>query len=91
MKIGKLQDIQKSLNIIRSITDKEALDLKVQALELMTQALQLHITGIKNAARVSLSSNSKRKPPTKLPKPSVPKSLNTPSLSNNPNDTVGTF
>ena len=91
MSNGTLQDIQKSLNIIRSIADKEALDLKVQTLELMTQSLQSHITGIKSAARVSVSSNSKRKPPTKLPKPLVPKSFNTPGSSNDPNDTVGSL
>ena len=83
-----LNDIQKSLNAIRSIADKERLDVKLKVLELMTQALQSHITGIKTAA-ANKKKNGKPKP--KLPKPAklpIPKSLNTPSSANNPNSVI---
>ena len=84
-----LKDIQKALNTIRSVADKERLEGKIKALELMTQALQSHITGIKAAAVVGVG--IKKQAQRKLPKPPqlpIPKSLNTPSSANNPNDVI---
>ena len=86
-----LKDIQKALNVIRSIADKEQLEGKVKALELMTQALQSHITGIKAASAVSVGMNKTKALKLRKPTPpSMPKSFNLPGSAVNPNAVIPT-
>ena len=85
-----VKEIQQSLNIIRSTTDKEKYSTKVKVLELMTQAVLSHIQALQPTTLVKNINKSKGK---KLKKPStmpIPKSLNTPSSSTNPNTTLPT-
>ena len=85
-----VKEIQQSLNIIRSTTDKEEYSTKVKVLELMTQAVLSHIQALQPTTLVKNINKSKGK---KLKKPStmpIPKSLNTPSSSTNPNTTLPT-
>ena len=85
-----VKEIQQSLNIIRSTTDKEEYSTKVKVLELMTQAVLSHIQALQPTSLVKNINKSKGK---KLKKPStmpIPKSLNTPSSSTNPNTTPPT-
>ena len=85
-----VKEIQQSLNIIRSTTDKEEYSTKVKVLELMTQAVLSHIQALQPTELVKNINKSKGK---KLKKPStmpIPKSLNTPSSSTNPNTTLPT-
>ena len=85
-----VKEIQQSLNIIRSTTDKEEYSTKVKVLELMTQAVLSHIQALEPTSLVKNINKSKGK---KLKKPSampIPKSLNTPSSSDNPNTTLPT-
>ena len=84
-----VKEVQQSLNIIRSTTDKEEYSTKVKVLELMTQAVLSHIQALQPTSLVKNINKSKGK---KLKKPStmpIPKSLNTPSF-NNPNATLPT-
>lgn len=83
-----IKEIQQSLNIIRNATNKENYATKVKVLELMTQALLLHVkaldtTPIMKNVRKPKSRNRNSAAP--LPQPKSLKSL--PS-TNNPNDTV---
>ena len=84
-----VKEIQRSLNIIKSTTDKEDNSTKVKVLELMTQAVLSHIQALEPNSLVKSINKSKRK---KLKKPSampIPKSLGTPS-SVTPNTTLPT-
>lgn len=82
------KEIQQSLNIIRSTTDKEEYSTKVKVLELMTQAILSHVQAlsttplIKNVKKPKSRNNTMAVP---LPKS---KSLKSPPPTNNPNDTV---
>ena len=90
MSDNAVKEIQQSLNIIRSTTDKEEYSTKVKVLELMTQAVLSHIQALQPTTLVKNINKSKGK---KLKKPStmpIPKSLNTPSSSTNPNTTLPT-
>jgi len=90
MSDNAVKEIQQSLNIIRSTTDKEEYSTKVKVLELMTQAVLSHIQALQPTSLVKNINKSKGK---KLKKPStmpIPKSLNTPSSSTNPNTTLPT-
>lgn len=71
-----LNDIQNALNAIRSISDEEQYQTKVQALELMTQALLSHLKALEPAQPTKKAT---RKQPPKLPPPPIPKSANTPN------------
>ena len=85
-----VKEIQQSLNIIRSTTDKEEYSTKVKVLELMTQAVLSHIQALQPSTRVkniNKSKGNKLKKPSTMP---IPKSLNTPSSSTNPNTTLPT-
>ena len=85
-----VKEIQRSLNIIKSTTEKEDNSTKVKVLELMTQAVLSHIQALEPTSLVKKINKSKSK---KLKKPSAmptPKSLNTHSSSNNPNTTLPT-
>ena len=84
------KEIQRSLNIIRSTTDKEEYSTKVKVLELMTQAVLSHIQALEPISHVKNKNKSKgmkMKKPSALP---IPKSLNTPTSSNNANPTLPT-
>ena len=85
-----VKEIQQSLNIIRSTTDKEEYSTKVKVLELMTQAVLSHIQALQPTSlvkNINKSKGKKLKKPSKMP---IPKSLNTPSSSTNPNTTLPT-
>ena len=90
MSDNAVKEIQQSLNIIRSTTDKEEYSTKVKVLELMTQAVLSHIQALQPTSLVKNINKSKGK---KLKKPStmlIPKSQNKPSSSTNPNTTLPT-
>ena len=83
-----VNEIQQSLNIIRSTTDKEEYSTKVKVLELMTQAVLSHVQALDTNPRmknVKKVKNRKSNLAAPLPKP---KSLKSPPPTNNPNDTV---
>ena len=85
-----VKEIQRSLNIIRSTTDKEEYSTKLNVLELMTQAVLSHIQALEP---ISLVKNKNKSKGMKMKKPSalpIPKSLNTPTSSNNVNPTLPT-
>jgi|DEB0MinimDraft_10_1074344.scaffolds.fasta_scaffold02877_7 predicted transcriptional regulator len=85
-----VKEIQRSLNIIRSTTDKEEYSTKVKVLELMTQAVLSHIQALEP---ISLVKNKNKSKGMKMKKPSalpIPKSLNTPTSSNNVSPTLPT-
>ena len=85
-----VKEIQQSLNIIRSTTEKEEYSTKVKVLELMTQAVLSHIQALEP---ISLVKNKNKSKGMKMKKPSalpIPKSLNTPTSSNNVNPTLPT-
>jgi len=85
-----VKEIQQSLNIIRSTTDKEEYSTKVKVLELMTQAVLSHIQALEP---ISLVKNKNKSKGMKMKKPSalpIPKSLNTPTSSNNVSPTLPT-
>ena len=85
-----VKEIQQSLNIIRSTTDKEEYSTKVKVLELMTQAVLSHIQALQPTSLVKNINKSKGKKLKKPPTMPIPKSLNTPSSSTNPNTTLPT-
>ena len=90
MSDNAVKEIQQSLNIIRSTTEKEEYSTKVKVLELMTQAILSHIQALEPTSlvkNINKSKGKKTKMPSTMP---IPKSLNTPSSSNNPNTTLST-
>lgn len=90
MSDNAVKEIQQSLNIIRSTTEKEEYSTKVKVLELMTQAILSHIQALEPTSlvkNINKSKGKKTKMPSTMP---IPKSLNTPSSSNNPNTTLPT-
>lgn len=90
MSDNAVKEIQQSLNIIRSTTEKEEYSTKVKVLELMTQAILSHIQALEPTSlvkNINKSKGKKTKMPSTMP---TPKSLNTPSSSNNPNTTLPT-
>lgn len=81
-----VKEIQQSLNIIRSTTDKENYSAKLKVLELMTQAVLSHVKALDTTSlvkNVQKSKNRKRNFAAPFSKP-----LKSPSSKNNPNDTV---
>ena len=85
-----VKEIQRSLNIIRSTTDKEEYSTKVKVLELMTQAVLSHIQALEPISLVKNKNKSKGMKMKKPPALPIPKSLNTPTSSNNSNPTLPT-
>jgi len=84
-----VKEIQKSLNVIRSTTEKEQYSTKVKVLELMTQAILSHVQALEPTSLVKNIGSNKKQSKAKMPKPlPIPKSLNTPSSANNPNATI---
>ena len=84
-----VKEIQKSLNIIRSTTDKEQYSTKIKVLELMTQAILSHLQALEPTSLLKNIKGKGKQNKVKSLKPlPIPKSLNTPSSANNPNATI---
>lgn len=81
-----IKDIQRSLNVISSITQQQKPAVQMQALEILTQAIITHIHQLQPAAAptaATFAKPSKRKAPP-LPKPAAAASPTNP----NPNATI---
>ena len=68
-----IKDIQRSLNVISSITNKQQFPVQLQALEILTQNIITHIHQLQPAAAptaATFAKPSKRKAPP-LPKPAA--------------------
>ena len=81
-----IKDIQRSLNVISSITQQQKPAVQMQALEILTQAIITHIHQLQPApvttAKVTAAKPTKRKAPP-LPKPAAASPANP-----NPNATI---
>lgn len=90
-----INDIQRSLNVINSITNKQQFPVQLQALEILTQNIITHIHQLQPAAVTTAKATAaklpKRKPPPPKPAAASPANPNpnaTISATLNPNATA---
>ena len=81
-----ISEIQKSLNVISSITQNQKPAVQMQALEILTQAIITHIHQLQPAA-VTTAKATAAKLPNKRKAPPLPKPAASPA-NPNPNATI---
>jgi len=81
-----IKDIQRSLNVISSITQNQKPAVQMQALEILTQAIITHIHQLQPAA-VTTAKATAAKLPNKRKAPPLPKPAASPA-NPNPNATI---
>ena len=80
MSSDAVREIQKSLNLIRSMTEKEQDTTKIKILELMTQAILSQLQALEPNSSVNNTGRNKNSSHANLPKPlPIPKPPKAPS------------
>ena len=80
-----IKDIQHSLNVISSITQNQKPTVKMQALEILTQAIITHIHQLQPAAVTTAKATAAKLPKRKAPPLPKPAAASPPA---NPNATI---